>query len=99
MTLKTLGTSLTTSLNALVMDSDLTIADGATLRANIKNDQVNGSPAYPGAFEFQGGSGLLYVPNRGVLKVLPGDYVAYDANGWPILVSKGAIAGSGWTHS
>jgi len=38
------------------------------------------------------------IPNRGVLKVLPGDVVAVDQSGWPILVSKQAIAspGSPW---
>lgn len=47
------------------------------------------------AFSF---NGLLYVPNRGVLKVLPGDVVATDNTGWPILVSKAAIgyAGTEW---
>ena len=113
MALKTLGTSATTTLNALVMNSDLTVADAATLRANIKWDYVyvNGAwvqnqngAAYPGGFEFQGGSGLLYVPRRGVLQVLPGDYVAYDPNGWPILVAGGSIttnvgSATGWAHS
>lgn len=44
--------------------------------------------------------GLLTVPGRGVLKVLPGDYVAIDmATGWPILVSGNAVSypGSLWT--
>ena len=96
-------------MNALVMNSDLTVADAATLRANIKWDwdYVNGAftriqagAIMPAGFEFQGGSGLLYVPRRGVLKVLPGDYVAYDPNGWPILVSGGSInSGTGWSHS
>jgi hypothetical protein len=41
---------------------------------------------------------LLTVPNRGILKVLPGDVVAIDNTGWPILVSGAAIgyAGSQW---
>jgi hypothetical protein len=101
MALKTLGTGATTSLRALVMNSNLSVADAATLRANIKDDLTNGNPIWPGGFEMQGGSGLLYVPNRGVLKVLPGDYVAYDADGWPILVSKAAIAfgSTSWSHS
>ena len=108
MALKTLGTSATTTLNALVMNSNYSAADAATLRANIKWDwdYVNGAftriqagAIYPAAFEFQGGSGLLHVPRRGVLKVLPGDYVGYDPNGWPILVSGGSIQASGWSHS
>lgn len=105
MALKTLGTNGTTTLNALVAGTDLTPADIAQVRANIKNDLLNslstpGSPViWPGAFEFE--NGLLYIPRRGVLKVESGDYVAYDAFGWPILVSKYSIAygSTSWTHS
>ena len=99
MALKTLGTATTSSLNALVMNSDLAIADGAQLRQNIKYDGVQNNQVLPGGFQFQGGQGLLYVPRRGVLQVLPGDYVGYDAQGWPILVSAYSIAGTGWSHS
>lgn len=50
----------------------------------------------PGSFSK---NGLLYVPNRGVLKLLPGDAIAVDATGWPVLVSAQALAFSGtsWT--
>lgn len=43
--------------------------------------------------------GLLTIPKRGVLKIIPGDIVAVDNTGWPILVSGAAIgyAGSQWT--
>lgn len=42
--------------------------------------------------------GQLVVPNRGVLKVLPGDVIAVDPSGWPILLSQQAIdyAGTAW---
>lgn len=44
--------------------------------------------------------GKLFVPNRGSLVILPGDYVAIDSTtGWPILVSARAIAAGPWTHS
>jgi hypothetical protein len=44
---------------------------------------------------------LLYVPNRGVLQILPGDAVGVDASGWPILVSSEALAyaASSWTFT
>jgi len=45
--------------------------------------------------------GRLFVPNRGVLKIRPGDVIARDNTGWPILVS-GASAnypGSQWTFT
>lgn len=101
-----MGTSATTTLRGLHMDSNFSPADGATLRANIKYDgtyvntawqRIQNAQVYPGGFEFQGGQGLLYVPRRGVLNVLPGDYVAYDPNGWPILISGWSISGSGST--
>ena len=109
MALTSMGTSATTTLKGLHMDGNLTVADGATLRANIKWDGVytnlvwqpiQNHAVYPGAFEFQGGRGLLHVPRRGVLQVLEGDYVAYDPNGWPILISGWSISGagvSGWS--
>jgi hypothetical protein len=99
MTLKTAGTATTSTLAALVQGSNFSAVDAALLRANIKYDGVNGSVVLPGAYEFQGGNGLLYVPRRGVLQVFPGDYVCYDAQGWPILVSANSIAGTGWSHS
>jgi len=98
MALKTLGTNATTTLHALTFQrAGLLTADVATFRASIKNDLVNGNPIWPGGFE----DGLLYIPNRGVLQIQPGDYIAYDATGWPILVSANAIASgsTSWTHS
>jgi hypothetical protein len=45
--------------------------------------------------------GQLFVPRRGVLKVLPGDVVAIDNTGWPILLSASTIAltGSLWSYT
>lgn len=57
---------------------------------------------YPGAWST---NGVLYVPNRGFLKVFAGDWVGVDATGWPILLSGRALAGitggpaTSWTHS
>ena len=44
-------------------------------------------------------SGQLLIPGRGTLSVQPGDIVAVDNTGWPILVSGASIAyaGSRWT--
>lgn len=46
-----------------------------------------------------GREALLSVPGRGMLKVLPGDIVAVDATGWPILLSANTVAyaGTDWT--
>src|ERR1700693_1300905 len=112
MALLTLGSNAQTTLSALKFLPGMNVTDRAALAALILNDQSNDSgqlatlapsakPIWPGAFQ----AGLLYVPNRGVLQVLPGDFVAVDANGWPILLSANAIAGgsapsaaTSWTH-
>ncbi len=97
MATKTLGTNATTSLTALPFArGGLAAADVATITNGILNDQVNGTPIFPGAFSSQG---LLYIPNRGILQVLPGDYVAIDNKGWPVLISAYSIANGAWTHS
>ena len=91
-----LGTTANNSLTSLVMSGAMAAADIATIANAILNDQINGLPIYPGAFAQ---NGLLYVPNRGVLKVLPGDYVGVDNEGWPILVSANSIANGHWVVS
>lgn len=91
------GTTTSTTLTGIIWQNSgagILPADLATIVQGIKNDQVNGLPIWPGAF---GNNGLLSIPNRGVLKVLPGDLVAWDpATGWPVLVSKTALAGPDW---
>ena len=97
MALKTMGSQAQTTFSAIQMTGAMTVADVATLTLSILNDQINGRPIYPGAFS---STGLLYVPNRGVLKVLPGDYVAVDTVGWPVLISAlSAGTGASWVHS
>lgn len=97
MALLTAGTSASTSLSAALFTRQMTAANIALIAAGILNDQINGHPIFPGAFAQ---SGLLTIPNRGILQVLPGDYVAFDATtGWPILLSAYAIASGPWAHS
>ena len=100
MALRTLGTNATNSLNALLAGggmpgSIVSAADFATFNNSIKDDKTNSH--FNPAVTLQ--SGQLFIPNRGVLQVLPGDFVAVDANGWPILVSAFSIATGGWTHT
>jgi hypothetical protein len=92
----TLGTNATTSLVALINSGSMNVADLATIANSIKNDLVNGNPIWPGAYSQ---TDLLYIPNRGVLQVLSGDYVGVDNRGWPILVSANSIATGAWTHT
>ena len=97
MATRTLGTSATTSLTAINFQrGGLLPADIATIANDINNDLVNGFSPVPGAFSSMG---LLVVPNRGILQVLPGDYVGVDSQGWPILVSAYSIANAAWTHT
>lgn len=79
-------------------------ADLATIAADILNDpdksmMVAAHATIPGAFNYMG---LLVIPGRGVLQLYPGDVVAVDTAsnvGWPILVSKNAIANGTWTYT
>jgi hypothetical protein len=93
MATKTFGTTTTTILTAVQFAKSLLPADVATIQQLIKNDQIAAAgshPIYSGdAFSL---SGQLYIPNRGVLNMLPGDVVAVDNNGWPILVSSNSIS-------
>lgn len=75
-------------------------ADVASINQAILDDQNFNQPA-PGGNSMWGYSrnGVLYVPNRGLLRVLPGDVVAVDTFGWPILISARSIANSLWTTS
>ncbi len=101
MTTLTLGTNATSSLTALMMTPAPVAADFATISQSIENDLTTG-PQGLGAALVGGGwvqPGLLIIPNRGILQVLPGDYVGVDSAGWPILVSAYSIANAAWTHS
>ncbi len=97
MALSHLGTNANNSLSSLIFSGNMSAANVAALALLIKDDENSSHPVWPGAFS---SNGLLYVPNRGVLKVLAGDYVGVDATtGWPILVSKNAIASGPYTVS
>ena len=98
MALKTLGTAATTTLTGFVVNTnDLIPADVAGLIAAILNDQINGRPISNGAYSQ---TGLLVVPNRGVLRALPGDFIGVDpAPGFPILLSATAAGGASWVHN
>ena len=99
----TVGTSASTSLTGLKFlpgyGSGMSAADIATIALGSKDDQNVAHPIYPNAFS---SNGLLYVPNRGVLQMLPGDYVAWDSqSGWPVLLSARAftVGSHVWNHS
>ena len=98
MATNTLGSNANNSLTALTFQpgygSGMATADVATIAQLIKGDQGNAHAVWREAFSY---NGILYLPNRGQIKILPGDVVAVDtATGWPILVSKRAIAAGPW---
>lgn len=90
------GTNANNSLTSLAFSAgaDMLDADIATIAQSIKDDLLGGfALTVPGAWSR---NGQLFIPNRGVLRVLPGDVVMVDTNsGWPILVSGNVIARGG----
>lgn len=102
MATKTLGSNANNSIpNAISYlpgwNSGMSAADIATMALAIKDDQNNLKPLI-GAGGFSD-NGLLLIPNRGTLKLLPGDWVGVDSRGWPILLSADTIANGLWTHN
>ena len=98
MATRTLGTNATNSLTAVLFSQgqNLSDADLAAIQGSIKDDQNVAHPVTTGGFVR---NGLLFVPNRGVLKVLPNDFVGVDSRGWPILLSADTIANGPWSHT
>ncbi len=99
----TIGAHANNSLTAVEYGADLLDADVATIQRAILDDFLQTNPItnatpgvsriYPGAFVKQGN---LFIPNRGFLKMMPGDVIAVDpTTGWPILVAKNAVSAGG----
>lgn len=104
MALKTFGTNATTSLEAvqfyasqgLMTDSDLALMNAAIL------------PNYGSTIDPNSGKlgtyvsrdGQLYIPRRGWIKLLEGDWVITDATtGFPFVLSKNAVVSGPYSHS
>jgi hypothetical protein len=95
MATSTFGTTANNSLTALLTSRNMAAADIAAIANAIKDDLNPAHPIAPGTFS---SINQLYVPNRGILQILPGDFVGVDSQGWPILVSANSIALSSWVH-
>ena len=75
------------------------IADVATINNAILDDLDLSHPS-TGTGGGLTQAGMLYIPNRGILRCIPGDYIAVDAaTGWPILLSSRAAASAAWVHT
>ena len=92
MATKTVGTAATTTLVAVQIPPSynatpyVSDTDWATIQNSILSDGGNLHPIVPGAFTRQG---MLYLPqHRGAIKLMPGDWVAVDPNGWPVVISN-----------
>lgn len=97
MALATLGTAATTTLQALLVSDNMAAADVAALAALIKDDSVNSNHMIiPGAFSQ---TRQLFIPRRGVIKCISGDYIGVDGNGFPILISANSAGGASWVHT
>jgi hypothetical protein len=96
----TLGTNATTTLTSMSWNPMSPVADVAAIGALITGQNAFKREA-PG--NFSKGGRLAFPGRRGFLLLSPGDYVAVDSNGWPIVVSFQSIAGTyaatSWTHT
>ena len=98
MALHTLITHAATTLTALTWTKDASQIDIANLTNLILDDLNPTHPIKPGAWS---NNGILFIPNRlgGFVAMQPGDTLAVDLNGWPIIVSAQSLgAGNAWTY-
>lgn len=98
MATKTFGTAAATSLTAIQWQpGGILPADIATIAQHIKAQNAV-ARIVPGAFDQ---SGRVFLPGKkGFIQMEPGDWIAYDANGWPIVVSGYSVGvGTPWSHS
>lgn len=91
MALGTLGTVANNTLPSLRWRPGVSQADIATIARNIKDQSNPTHPIWPGGFTNEG---KLFLPNgRGTILLKPGDVIAYDNFGWPVVVSSESLAG------
>ena len=100
MALSTLGTNANNTLQALNWNPMSAVADVAAISEAIRGQSAFGRNIP----QFFANNGRLQFPGRhGFILLNTGDYIAVDANGWPIVVSSNSIAGqlaaSSWTHN
>jgi len=97
MALITGGTTAQTSLLGLKWNPMAAQADIAQFNANIKSQLNLAKPIWPIGLA----NGIVDFPDRSNSQIIlqPGDYIFYDTNGWPIVVSSQSIAAAPWIHT
>lgn len=98
MALITGGTTAQTSLLGLKwLPGNLLQADVAQFNANVKSQTNPAKPIWPTGLM----NGIVDFPDRANSQIVlqPGDYIFYDTNGWPIVVSSQSIAAAPWIHT
>jgi hypothetical protein len=99
MAVRTLGTAATNTLSAVLFNPSsgvMSDSDLAAINAAIKSDV--GKDGYLGPYVSR--EGQLWIPRRGWVKLLPGDYICVDPNtGWVTLLSATAAASASYVHS
>ena len=73
MALRTAGSTTTTVLQAIRFGADVTPQDMGTLANLIRDDKVNAAGSHLRLNQAMSNNCILFVPNRGILHVLPGD--------------------------
>jgi hypothetical protein len=78
-------------------------ADLASISQGVKHDQNIKNGGSTAHLPVQGSispNGFVTLPGgRGTIQLLPGDVVAIDAQGWPIVVSAYSVATAGWAFA
>lgn len=83
MALLTFGTNATSTLSAFQWNNDGPTANTALINNAIKS-QGTVQKNEPSGFTI---NGFLFVPNRGILRAFPGDWIAIGSTGMPFIMS------------
>lgn len=96
MALVTIGTNATSTLSGVQWLNKVSqIADIAQISAGVLT-QGTVQKTVPGAFA---NNGILYLPTRrGIVQMLPGDWIAIGSTGMPIVISARAKTAD-WTSA
>jgi len=96
MTTSTLGTNATSSIPLAIQFFHAgNMSDQAALSAAVLDDSTHTLIQSASVNR----DGYLFVPRRGFLRILEGDWVGVTSTGWPILLSKYDVASGLWTHN